>query len=204
MYGREIRGRTLTFGVSGKLYRNSLIMFDRETDSLWSHLLGAAVEGPMRGAQLEMIPSTFTTWDAWRDEHPSTLALSPGLSPYGLYSSAAYGDYVASDRTGILGTRRRDERLRPKDLVLGVLAPAAKAYALGDLRRHGTIRDTLAGETVEIVYDDEAEKAEAFLIAGDARELLPSTPIFWFAWVDFFPRAPLWEGDARSGARAGG
>ena len=194
MYDREFNGRTLSFGVSGKLYRNSLIMYDRETDSLWSHLLGTAVEGPMKGSMLEMIPSTFTDWATWRRAHPGTLALSPRLSPYGSYGRDAYGGYFASPQTGILGTRRKDTRLEDKDLVLGVMAPAAKAYAYRDLREAGKIRDTLAGEPIEVVYDEEAGTAEAFLIAGGRRERLPSTPIFWFAWVDFFPGAPLWKG----------
>lgn len=193
MYDRAIGGRTLSFGVSGKLYRNSLIMYDRERDSLWSHLLGAAVDGPMKGTLLETIPSTFTDWESCRRTHPETLVLSPRLAPFGMYGGDAYGGYVESSQTGILGTRRKDPRLEPKEIVLGVMAPAAKAYALRDLSRHGTIRDTIAGEPVEIVFDDESEQAQAFLLTDAGRERLPSTPIFWFAWVDFFPRAPLWE-----------
>lgn len=188
MYDREIRGRTLSFGVSGKLYRNSLIMYDRQTGSLWSHFLGAAVEGPLRGAKLTFLPSTFTSWETWRRRHPRTLALSAG--PYAVDS---YGGYYGSGQTGILGTRKRDTRLDPKDLVLGVLAPATKAYSFEDLERLGRIRDTLAGEQVEIVYDEPSRTAAAFLLSGRSRERLASTPVFWFAWVDFFPGAPLWE-----------
>jgi len=191
VYDREIKGRTLTFGVSGMLYRNSLIMFDRETGSLWSHFLGAAVQGPLKGTRLRFIPSSFTTWGAWRAEHPDTLVLDArGVDPY-------KGYYVGFE-TGILGTRRRDERLPAKELVLGVLAPAAKAYALRDLKRLGRIRDTLAGKQVEISYDAASGTAAAFLLDRAARRPLLSTPVFWFAWVDFFPGAPLWEPPQRA------
>lgn len=193
MYDRAIRGRKLTFGVSGKLYRNSLIMYDRETDSLWSHLLGAAVEGPLAGARLRLLTSAFTTWGAWRKSRPGTLVLSPRLSPYGSYGSDTYEGYYESSETGILGTRRKDTRLEPKELVLGLLAPAAEAYAFKDLARYGTIRDRVGGKLVEIVYDADARSAEAFLVTERGRERLPSTPVFWFAWVDFFPGAPLWR-----------
>lgn len=193
MYDREVRKRALTFGVAGKLYRNSLILFDRQTHTLWSHLLGIAVQGPLAGAGLRVIPASFTDWRSWRAGHPRTLALSPRLSPYGSYSLAAYGGYVRSPQTGILPLRRSDTRLAPKALVLGVLAPAAKAYAFRDLRRLGTIRDTLAGRRVEVDYDRGAGTAAAFLDTAHGRRRLPSTPIFWFAWVDFFPRAPLWS-----------
>jgi hypothetical protein len=188
VYDRELRGRTLTLGVSGKLYRNSLIMYDRETESLWSHLLGAAVRGPLKGARLRMIPSTFTEWGEWRRAHPDTLVLTPRTAPYDSYEG-----YYRSSTTGVLGRQRDDDRLPPKELVLGVMAPSAKAYAFRDLERLGRIRDRLAGRPIEVVFDRASRTAEAFLLEGRERRRLPATPIFWFAWVDFFPGAPLWE-----------
>ncbi len=193
MYDREVDGRELTFGVSGKLYRNSLIMYDRETGSLWSHLLGAAIRGPLEGARLQLIPSTFTTWETWRRRHPATLVLSPANAPYD-----AYEGYYESGRTGLSRIRRLDPRLPKKELVLGVMAPSAKAYAFRDLERLARIRDTLAGHPVEVVYRG-PRSAEAFLREPGRRRRLPATPIFWFAWVDFFPGAPLWRPPAADG-----
>lgn len=62
MYAREVEGRTLTFGVSGKLILNALVMYDRQTDSLWSQFLGVAVQGPLAGTKLEVLPSVLTDW----------------------------------------------------------------------------------------------------------------------------------------------
>ena len=45
MYARDVNGQLLTFGVSGKLIMNGLVMFDRETGSLWAHINGQAVDG---------------------------------------------------------------------------------------------------------------------------------------------------------------
>jgi hypothetical protein len=193
VYDREVAGKRLSFGVSGKLYRNSLIMYDRETETLWSHLLGAAVQGPLRGERLETIPSSFTTWGDWRERHPETLVLSPSASPYGGFGTDPYAGYYDSGRIGVLGQARDDDRLDDKELVLGVMAPAAKAYAFRDLERERTIRDTLAGEMIEVVYRPSARSAEAFLVERGRRERLPATPLFWFAWVDFFPNVPLWR-----------
>jgi hypothetical protein len=193
VYDRELEGRTLSFGVSGKLYRNSLVMVDRQTGSLWSHVFGASIAGPLRGERLEMLPSSFTSWDGWRREHPGTLMLDPSNAPYGADS---YEGYYAGAATGILGVRRLDNRLPPKELVLGVLAPAAKAYALRDIQRQGRIRDRLGRHDVEIVYDPDSDTAKAFRLTGGGREQLPATPMFWFAWVDLFPGAPLWGATA--------
>ena len=49
VYSRKIEGEVTTFGVSGKLIRNVMVMYDRETGSLWSQLLGRAHKGRVRG-----------------------------------------------------------------------------------------------------------------------------------------------------------
>jgi hypothetical protein len=198
VYGRRVAGRTLTFGVSGMLYRNSLVLYDRETGTLWSHLLGVAIKGPLAGTRLETIPSELTTWSAWRRSHPATRVLGPGQAPYDAYES-----YYGSGQRGIVRVRRKDERLGQKDLVLAVLAPAAKAYAFRDLERRGRIADTLAGRAVEIVYDSDARSASAFDVTSGRRRRLVSTPIFWFAYVDLFPGAPLWAPAPESETRVG-
>ena len=75
VYAREIEGRELLFGVSGKLIMNALVMYDRETDSLWSQFLGVAVKGPLERTPLEPIGTTLTEWATWRELHPDTLVL---------------------------------------------------------------------------------------------------------------------------------
>ncbi len=67
--------RTLTLAVSGKLWNRSLVMIDTETKSLWSHLLGECMKGPLQGAKLQPIPAEMTTWKAWRNHHPQTTVL---------------------------------------------------------------------------------------------------------------------------------
>ncbi len=186
-------------------------MYDRETQTLWSHLLGAGVQGELVGTRLETIPAFFGEWRAWKELHPESLALSPARSPYGNYGDS-YAGYYTSQRTGIQGIAFKDDRLEPKDLVLGVMAPAAKGYSFADVEREGVIRDRLAGSDVEIVWNASARNPEAFLVDAKGKTRLPSTPIFWFAWVDFFPGAPLWaagpsELPARStepGSQSGG
>ena len=67
MYSRKVSGKTLTFGVSGKLWKNALIMYDRETKTLWSHLTGEAVYGPMQGEKLTMLSSVpKVKWKDWK------------------------------------------------------------------------------------------------------------------------------------------
>ena len=57
MYAREVDGEEYTFGVSGKLIMNGLVLYDRETNTHWSHLPGVAVDGALENAQLDYLPS---------------------------------------------------------------------------------------------------------------------------------------------------
>ncbi len=130
----------LTFGVSGKLVRNSLIMYDRETHSLWSHLTGGAIDGPLRGSQLTVVTATQTSWREWRRTHPDTLVLKhdyPGQRD-------SYRGYFAGGDAGILGRKRDDNRLPTKAKVIGIrITDHPKAYAIDAVARVGVVNDTV-------------------------------------------------------------
>ena len=48
-YDRRLEGRVLDFGTSGRLFNSSLVMYDRQTESLWTHFDGRAVVGALTG-----------------------------------------------------------------------------------------------------------------------------------------------------------
>ena len=81
MHARELDGRTLTLLVSGKLWRNSLIMQDEETGTLWSHVTGEALDGELTGRRLEIVPGVHTTWAEWQEAQPKTLVSGCGAFP---------------------------------------------------------------------------------------------------------------------------
>ena len=120
MYSRELDGKTYTFGVSGKLWRDALLMYDHQTRSLWSHITGEAIEGPLKGKQLKPLASMpQIAWKTWRKNYPKTKVLSVGKRespPRG----DVYEGYHTSQDTGVSGTRYTDKRLPNKSLVIGV------------------------------------------------------------------------------------
>ncbi len=159
MYAREIAGRELTFGVSGKLIMNALVMFDYETDTLWSHFLGEAVEGALRGEQLEFVPAAQTTWGAWKKAHPDTLVLDTGRSVFDPYA----GYYDDEDAPGIIGETHADNRLRRKDLVMGLLIGGeAVAYPFKELAFTPVVNDIAGGTPVLVVFDILTQFAAAY------------------------------------------
>lgn len=70
-----VSGAAPTFGHSGVLWHNSYLLYDRETGSLWHHLTGRAMSGPLRGARMRRLPVSILSFGAWRAEHPGTLVL---------------------------------------------------------------------------------------------------------------------------------
>jgi Protein of unknown function (DUF3179) len=95
-----MNGQVYSFGVSGKLWANGLIMYDHQTDSLWSHVAGQAITGLMQGTELRMLPATCTDWGTWKGLHPQTLVLDPLKSPHRRdYSVDPYEGYYSSHRS---------------------------------------------------------------------------------------------------------
>ena len=160
MYARDVDGKTLTFGVSGKLIRNSLVMFDRETGTLWSHLTGEALEGPLVGQHLDQVLSEQTTWGRWRAAHSQTLMLNVDPSDVGFDPYQAY--YSAPD-AGIVGRKRSDDRLPVKEKVIGVrLGGQVKAYSFTALARDRVVNDTLGGVPLVVVFDGPSQSGAVY------------------------------------------
>ncbi len=151
MYAREIEGREFTFGVSGKLVRNVLVMYDRETESYWSQLLGEAIQGEMAGTRLEFLPSWMTTWGDWKARHPDTLALVKPFAGAG----DRYAGYYQSGQTGIMPETIRDDRLYVKEFVVGVELPGdlAKAYPFRALNAAPVVNDAVGEHQLLVVFN---------------------------------------------------
>jgi thiol-disulfide isomerase/thioredoxin len=64
-----VDGKILEFGVSGRLYKSDLVMYDRQTASFWSQIEGRAIIGPLAGTRLEYIPMEMMTWQRWQERH---------------------------------------------------------------------------------------------------------------------------------------
>lgn len=159
MYAREIDGTVYDFGVSGKLIMNVLVMYDRQTESYWSQLLGEAVEGELKGTQLEFVSAWFTSWSAWVDEHPHTVALDKGSNR----STDSYTSYYTNGQAGIIGEEIDDDRLRTKDFIVGVEHEgSAKAYSFRELGRTPIVNDTLNGLDLVVVFVQEGSTGLVF------------------------------------------
>lgn len=148
VYARTINGEELTFGVSGMLLKNALVMYDHQTDSLWSQFLGEAIQGPHEGSHLQLLSGQVTTWERWKQEHPSTTAIDKmGIPPLGSRS-------FFFEPGGIDPLAEPGAGLNSYDLVLALDGVgAARAYPLRHLLDTGVVNDSFEGQPIVITYD---------------------------------------------------
>lgn len=191
VFDRRFDGEVRQFGVSGLLYQSDVLMYDRETDSLWSQLALRAVSGAAAGMTLSWLPGDHITWAAWREQHPDGEVLSTDTGHRRDYDGNAYASYFASDRTMFPVPHTRDE-FSNKTWVVGIIINGeAKAYPVEALPADTIISDTVGGQAIRITY---SEKSRHPSVTDSQGEAIPAVLVFWFAWQAFYPQTAVWEG----------
>ena len=177
VYDRRVDGRTLTFVNSGALWRDTLVLQDLETGTLWTAATGHALFGPLAGRSLEPIPAVLSTMNRFAAGHPRARYLDTGeLSETPLSLSI----YEASPWQGVSGIATEDRRREPKAKLYSVFDGAeAVAFAEDDLKGRGCVVVELAGAPVYLEWDPAADAPRAFRDGG-TREVAV-VPMFWFA-----------------------
>jgi hypothetical protein len=150
-YDRRVRAHVLSFGTSGRLYDSNLVMYDRQTQSLWVQFTGQAVAGVLTGFHLHPYSMQTVSWSEWRADHPHGWVLSRdtgynrpyGANPYPGYDNVHSRPFLFSGQVNGLYTAMTR--------LVGVDAGAdAVAILLSALRRQRVIDLTLAGQPVTI------------------------------------------------------
>jgi hypothetical protein len=151
VYTTTLGNRTLNLAVSGMLWNRSLVMIDEETRSLWSHLLGEAMQGPLKGTLLESVPAEMVTWESWKREHPQTTVLN---------LSRTARNYV------------KQFYRRPQDFVFGWIENG-QAYAGGFdmLIKNPVLNVKLAKSAMVVTFDKDSTAAHLFSSVVDKRTL---------------------------------
>jgi len=158
-----LRGGT-TFGVSGRLFNNNLIMYDRATETWWPQVLATAIPGPWNESpetrSLREFRVVWTTWERWRERHPDTGVLSRETGYAKNYDVDPYGSY--NPRRGYYGlgseplfrSYAEDERFDAKAVVLGArTAEGSVAFLKDSLRSASPMAGELDGVPHLAVYD---------------------------------------------------
>ena len=165
VFGRIVSGEALTFGVSGRLYKNDLVMYDHQTESYWTQLLGEGIRGFYHGTRLTVLTGATLAWSQWRDLHPDAQLLDRPVDDRGRflrdYGYDPYGAYASSPEVWFpQGNVDPYQVLHPKELVLGVvLGGRARAYPESTLRTERVVNDVLGEVPLLVTFADGVMKA---------------------------------------------
>lgn len=193
VFDRALDNVVLEFGVSGLLYNSDVLLFDRQTESLWTQLGRKSISGKHVGRQLDWLASEQMTWAAAKTNFPSAQVLSLETGYQKNYESEAYVEYKNSPRNSFPVKFSRDE-LERKAWVLGIeINGTAKAYPIEALIRAMRFQDEIGQIRLSVIYDPETRHASA--TNRDTGEPVPSVRSYWFAWQAFYPETEIWGGD---------
>ena len=151
VYEREIDGEVLDFGVSGLLYNSSLVMYDRQTETLWSHFSGEPLYGALADAELVALPATIVGFGTWQAEHPDGLVLNRQTGETRNYGRNPYPGYDDVDSSPFLFEGEVDGRFTAMTRVVGIESvdgSTAAAFPLLELRDAGVATSSLGEEDV--------------------------------------------------------
>ena len=111
------------FGVSGLIYLNNNVVYDRrEPPSLWSQMGALAVCGEAVNTTLRPLALIEMTWEGWRTLYPDTKVISSNTGFERNYWADPIASYKEPHDTSILFPMPNpiDTRRLPKERVLGI------------------------------------------------------------------------------------
>ena len=192
-FDASIDGKVTEFGVSGLLYNSDVLLYDRNTESLWSQITSSSISGKMVGKKLKRIPISHTTWRDWLQKNPETLVLSDETGHFRDYTRNPYAGYESSRTLYFAVNNRAPDTYHPKELVIGLdFDGVYKAYPFVELEKNGKPRftDNINGNQITVQWDSENRSVT---ILNSAGEEIAGIQGFWFAWFAFHPDTEVYR-----------
>ena len=163
----------LDLGVSGLLFANNLVMFDRSSGDVYGpQLTVTGACDTFRDRSLTLVAVQEMSWGRWKELHPDTRVVSGDLSFNRNYRQYPYGSYDRIDNGELLMSMSVDRSRPIKERVLAIRegeGEGGKGYPFGELAELGAVvavNETVGGVPTAVFY--ESADGEAAL-AYDAR-----------------------------------
>ena len=177
----DTNGEQFELGVSGLLWNNNLVMYDRrDGNTLYPQIFSTGIEGSRRGETLTLLPVVETNWSTWKRLYPDTRIVADGTYNVSQYTRYPYGDYRSNNAFLIFRLTPPLERnpnffstsFGSKDMVLGVrMDGEAKAYPFDAMGQQAVINDEVGGVDIVVVWDRDSNIAIPFAREVDGQTL---------------------------------
>ncbi|MBW3589301.1 MAG: DUF3179 domain-containing protein [Actinobacteria bacterium] len=150
-FDRRVGERIVDFGTSGKLYNSALVMYDRQTESLWSQFEGKAIAGRLTGTTLEIHPLSTVSWASWRNANPDGWVLSKNTGFDRDYGRNPYVGYDDREKRPFLFEGETDGRMPAMTRVVGIrVEEQSAAVVLDTLIKKKVMHLELAGQSIVV------------------------------------------------------
>jgi len=171
-FQRTVTGHgVLSFGTSGLLYADNLVMYDRQTESLWPQLTGEASVGDLTGTELVAIPMGTVAWRDFVTAEPTARVLSQDTGFDRPYGTNPYSGYDDPDGDLLFGLPDDlDTRLPVKERVVGLVGGSVSvAVVRSSLVGADPLEVTLGRSRVVVWHrPGQASALDADTVAGGA------------------------------------
>lgn len=166
------RDSDMEFGVTGLIYRNNLIPYDRSTGSRYSQMQMRAVKGSRSGSGLVTKPVLQLPWAVWKTIYPESKVLTTNTGYERDYSLDLYSkDYRDEDSETLFPIKNEDSRLPKKEIVHGVIwgtpADEEARVRVYEIDEFGSgihlVEDTFAGGNIIVAGSTDKQFAVSFL-----------------------------------------
>ena len=212
--------QTLSFGLSGDVLDEALVLYDRETESLWPQSRAQAVSGPLSGTVLSLVASQQMPWSEWLATYPDSTVLIPpdatihpptfalpevGATAEPPFSPTAHGYVIGVANNNGTAIAFPLETIAEARLINARLDGTALLVVAGDdIGEAWLWRSPAQGD--EIALDDDGllrdsatgtawDGATGRVVAGEGQALqsVAGRLMHWQAWWDWYPQSEVWE-----------
>ncbi|MHC4646506.1 MAG: DUF3179 domain-containing protein [Planctomycetota bacterium] len=160
VFERTADGKEYSFGTSGMLRHSNLVMYDRQTESLWQQFTGEAIVGDMVGSTLKGIAAQIISFGQFRSVYKDGLVLSRETGFRRNYGRNPYVGYDDVSQRPFLFRGETDGRLPPMEKVVAVTIDGqSKAYPYAVTRQRRVINDTIGGRHIVVCHAEGAASA---------------------------------------------
>lgn len=154
-------------GVSGLLFKNNLVMFERSgVETLFPQIMGEGVCGLRKQTLLPRLAVSEMSWEAWKTLFPQTQVVSGATGFNRDYTRYPYGEYENIDEPPFLPLRY-DESRQPKERIVGIEGPGGSFLAvpfleLDALGEVGVVNVEVDGIPLVVVWDRAGQSGTVF------------------------------------------
>lgn len=202
VFERRVGEQTISFGVSGKLRKSDMVMYDLETESFWQQAVGEGIVGRFAGAELTQLPAWMESWAEFTARNRNGLVMDAplrtsnyGRNPYVGYDSRdqPYESFFSGEAPphgvpALMRVVRVGDRAWP----ISRLQEVSEVVEAG-LRITWTAGQASAMDTGVIAEGRDVGTIRVF--DAETGENLPHDVIFAFAFHAFWPEGEWMVGE---------